>query len=101
MKHFDSILDIPDIPVVKTEALHKDLCNELIRCGALPKQELEVGATYEGSCRNSSIATWNGQEFEYNRTKWGTTYIDTIKHFEDDMYYDVFIPLHKIETPIA
>ncbi len=101
MKYFETIEDIPDIPVVKTQREHDLLCEELIECGAIPKKDLEKGATYEGSCRNSSTATWNGEEFKYNRTKWGFTYLDTIKHFEDDMYYDVFIPLHKIEVPVA
>ncbi len=96
MKHFDTVDDIPDFPVAKTPEEQSELVKQFIACGAIPKKDLEIGATYEGSCRNSSTAIWNGSEFEYLRYKWGTKYTDTIKHFEDDMYYDVFIPIKKI-----
>lgn len=96
MNKFKTVDDIPDIPVTKTQEEHALLCKELIDCGAIPKDKLKVGTIYAGSCRNASKATWNGTEFEYQRSKWGETFIDTIPHFEDEMYYDVFIPIYNI-----
>ena len=67
-----------------------------LRCGAIPKSELEIGAEYLGSCRNASKAKWDGKKFIYQRYKWGSWYEDTIEHFEDDTQYDVFVPIKKI-----
>ena len=60
--------------------------------GGIPKAELIPGATYLGRCRNATEAIWNGNQFEYNRYKFGEWFKDTINHFEDDDGYDVFIP---------
>ena len=57
LKPFKSVDDIPDVPCVPTEEYESVIVPNLIRCGAIPKSELEVGATYKGSCRNSSEAT--------------------------------------------
>jgi hypothetical protein len=96
MNKFQTVEDIPEIPVVNTVKEHQALCYELISCGAIPKRNLKVNVTYEGSCRNADIAKWNGKKFEYVRNKWGESFIDTVPHFEDDMYYDVFIPIKEI-----
>lgn len=95
---FESIDDIPDIPIVPPDIYQKHIIPNLIRCGAIPKNKLEINAEYDGVCRNSSIAKWNGTVFEYNRYKWGTRYIDTINHFEDDDGHDLFVPIRKRET---
>ena len=96
MEPFLSVDDIPELPVVPDYNEYKTyIINNLIRCGAIPKNQLEKG-WYEGSCRNSSKAYWDGSKFIYERHKWGTKYWDDIKHFEDDQYHDVFIPLNKI-----
>ena len=68
-----------------------------IRCGAIPKSELEIGETYIGNCRNASKATWNGNVFVYERTKFSFTYNEEINHFEDDNGFDLFVPLKKVE----
>ena len=99
MKPFDGDVDrIPLIPVVDEETYNKYIVPNLIRCGAIPKEELEVGATYLGDCRNAHEAVWkeNGR-FEYMRTKFGYTYPEEINHFQDDDGYDVFTPIKKIE----
>ena len=59
-------------------------------------RDLIIGKEYLGSCRNSERAIWNGKCFEYERYKWGTTYIDEINHFEDDDGYDLFVPIKEI-----
>lgn len=87
---------IPDIPSANTDEEFKLIVDTLIRCGAIPKKDLKVGVTYLGSCRNSSKATWNGECFDYERYKFGTYYMDTIPHFEDEKYHDIFIPIKEV-----
>ncbi len=65
----------------------------LIRHGAIPLHELIAGKTYIGTCRNASEAVWDGEEFVYQRYKWGETYPEKINHFENDDGYDVFVPI--------
>lgn len=97
MEIFKTVDEIPSFPPVDDEDEYQTvIVSNLIRCGAIPKKDLEIGASYTGSCRNTSTAKWTGTKFEYDRYKYGMHYIDTINHFEDDRYYDVFIPLKKI-----
>ena len=96
MKPFTCVDDIPDVPVFKDYGKYKEIVvKNLIRCGAIPKNDLTVGKTYLGDCRNTHEATWNGDEFTYDRCKFGDWFEDTINHFEDEMYYDVFIPIKE------
>ena len=88
--------DIPiDIPVLPKEDYNRIIVTNLIRCGAIPKSKLEVGTRYLGHCRNSNLATWNGERFEIKRFKFGRYESDTVQHFEDGggNDNDVFIPL--------
>ena len=97
LKPFDSVDDIPSIPIFKDKSLHEKLVvKNLIRCGAIPKDKLEVGATYEGSSRNFHKATWDGKVFWGKRYKWGEWFDDNVNHFEDDNGYDLFVPIRKI-----
>ena len=90
---------IPEVPIFKDRKEFEEVViKNLIRCGAIPKSELEVGAEYLGSCRNASKAKWDGKKFIYQRYKWGSWYEDTIEHFEDDTQYDVFVPIKKITS---
>ena len=57
----------------------------MIRCGAIPKKDLIIDKKYEGSCRNTSIAIWKGDHFEYVRSKFGCIYIDKINHLTDEV----------------
>ena len=99
MKPFTCVNDLPDVPVFKDYGKYKEIVvKNLIRCGAIPKDELSVGKTYVGGCRNATEATWDGNEFKYTRNKFGMLFDDTIKHFEDDIYYDVFIPIKEKTT---
>jgi hypothetical protein len=86
---------IPDIPKTSPDVYNDIIIPALIRCGAIPKSQLEVGATYIGSCRNASEAVWLGDKFEYQRYKFGYTFPETINHFEDDNGYDLFVPIKK------
>lgn len=71
--------------------------DELIKRGAIPIHKLEVGKTYIGCCRNASEAVWQGDNFVYQRYKFGTTYPEKINHFQDDDGYDVFVPIKAKE----
>ena len=96
MKPFESIDDIHNVPLMRnSDDYKKYVVKNFIRCGAIPKSKLEIGKTYLGSCRNSSEATWLGKYFEYQRTKFGSTFKDKINHFEDDNGFDLFVPLFE------
>jgi hypothetical protein len=97
MKPFKTVDDIPDIPILDDKNLYEELIvKNLIRCGAIPKENLEVGATYEGTCRNADKATWNGKYFDYKRYKFGEWEDAKINHFQDDNGFDLFVPIKKI-----
>lgn len=96
LEPFNTIDDIPDIPIVEKEIHNDYIVPNLIRCGAIPKEKLIVGKCYEGSCRNASNAVWNGEKFTYRRTKFGYTYDEDINHFQDDDGFDLFVPLKEI-----
>ena len=83
-------IDVP-IPLNKEEEIF--IQDTLINHGAIPLHELEIGKTYIGFCRNASEAIWQGDRFVYQRFKWGTTFPDTINHFQNDDGYDVFVPV--------
>lgn len=94
LEKFNTVDDIPDIPIIKDKEEYENyIVKNLIRCGAIPKEELQVGVTYEGSCRNSTEATWDGEKFVYNRHKFGICYVDEVNHFQDDDGYDLFVPI--------
>ena len=97
LKPFKTADDIPDIPIIKDKEEYQNvIVKNLIRCGAIPKEKLEVGCIYEGKCRNAEIAMWNGQVFEYKRYKFGEWQDAKINHFEDDNGYDLFVPIAKV-----
>lgn len=92
-----SPMDIPDIPVIRDENLWRDVINPgIIRRGGIPKSALIRGHRYLGSCRNTTEAIWNGDLFEYQRTKFGDTYTDLIEHFSDNPETDIFIPIKDL-----
>lgn len=88
---------IPDIPKFCPDIYNDIVIPALIRCGAIPKSQLEVGATYIGSCRNAHEAIWDGFQFEYTRYKFGSSFNEKINHFENDNGYDLFVPIKKKE----
>ena len=85
--------DIPPIPIVLPKDYEEIIVPNIIRCGGIPKGKLIVGKTYIGDCRNAREAVWDGEKFTYMRTKFGSTYPETINHFQDDDGYDLFVPL--------
>ncbi len=85
--------DIPPIPIVLPKDYEEIIVPNIIRCGGIPKDKLIVGKTYIGDCRNAREAVWDGEKFTYMRTKFGSTYPETINHFQNDDGYDLFVPL--------
>lgn len=69
--------------------------------GMIRKEDLIIGASYEGKCRNASEAVWYGNRFVYKRTKFGFVYDDEIKYPTDELYYDVFIPWKLLDRPLV
>ena len=96
LRPFKDVFDIPLLPKVNKDDWDNFYVPILIRCGAIPKKDLIPGATYFGDCRNAETATWDGEKFIYERTKFGCTFDETINHFEDDNGYDLFVPLKKL-----
>lgn len=86
----------PQIPVMDKDLYHKHVVPGLIRMGAIPKENLEIGKLYKGYCRNASTAIWLGDTFEYQRYKFGDTFPEKINHFEDYSIYDLFVPYKKL-----
>ena len=82
-----------NVPRCKNKDEEEFVQNTLIKHGAIPLHKLEVGKTYIGECRNASEAVWQGDKFEYMRTKFGSTFPETINHFQNDDGYDVFVPI--------
>jgi hypothetical protein len=68
----------------------------------IAKADLEHGAYYTGRCRNASLARWNAELgcFVHWRTKFGSKFLEEIKHPEDDQHFDVFVVESKTENPI-
>jgi len=71
--------------------------DELYRKGIIPKNKLVNGKYYLGTCRNASVAVWNGHNFVYMRSKFGTSFPEDINHLEDDNYFDLFVPLEIVK----
>ncbi len=64
---------------------------------AIPKKDLVKGAYYIGTCRNAQIARWDGEKFWHWRPKWGSRFIESIHHREDEEVFDVFDAFLRIE----
>lgn len=70
-----------------------------MRTNWIPKNQLEVGKTYIGHCRNASEAVWTGEVFVYKRHKFGGTFDEEINHPEDDDGgCDLFYPQYEKST---
>lgn len=63
----------------------------------IPVEDLIVGSMYEGECRNSNYAIWDGSEFVYLRTKFGDQFLDKVSEIESFCEYDIFIPHLEID----
>lgn len=58
------------------------------------KKDLVDGGYYIGHCRNATIARWNKELnlFFYVREKFGDSFVESIRHPEDEDGCDLFWP---------
>jgi len=54
------------------------------------KSRLIPGEYYAGRCRNATVARWDGKKFWYWRVKFGSRFLESIHHPDDDQTFDVF-----------
>lgn len=64
------------------------------------KAALVHGAYYAGICRHATVARWDAsrEQFRHWRTKFAATYLQYIRHPDDDTVFDVFIPHRQLEA---
>lgn len=62
----------------------------------IPKDQLIIGTQYTCNARNFTVGTWNGEAFDYMRTKFGDTFPDTEYHWDDGPPYGTVKPLKKL-----
>lgn len=99
LKKFEKVSDIPALPGGIDEKTWKEFyCTKLIEAGAIQKKDLIDGKFYLGDHRRAVIAKWNSNknEFEYNRIKFSSVFVDTCNHFEDDNGYALFVPIKEV-----
>jgi hypothetical protein len=65
----------------------------------IQKSKLTKGVYYVGTCRNTNVAMWNGEEFIFINYFFIHAYIENIKYYGDvkDINVDGFIPIKEIE----
>ena len=65
----------------------------------VPVARLVTCAFYEGSCRNASVAVWDGivKRFTYVRHKFGDAFLEEINTVEQDDGHDLFLPHFEIK----
>lgn len=61
----------------------------------IKKEDLIKDQDYYCSARNFTIGTWNGEEFEYTRNKFGQTFTDTELHWDDGAPHGTVKPLSR------
>jgi len=87
------LYNIPAVPKFIT----KEWLEGAYSKGMIPKKDLQVDKYYYGECRNSSVAMWDGKKFLYMRSKFGSSFVDDVECCEDEIGFDVFIPVSEIE----
>ena len=62
---------------------------------AIPENDLIDQQIYIGKHRRCRAARWNRKinKFEYWRNKFGTVFLDTWNHFENDDGFALFVPV--------
>jgi hypothetical protein len=85
--------DVPELPRVDIQEWKDFYVPKLIEAGAIGKDDLIEGQIYIGEHRRANVAKWNGNEFIYNREKFGNVYEDKCNHFEDDDGFALFVPI--------
>lgn len=64
----------------------------------LSKDSLIAGEYYIGFCRNARIARWDGTQFWHWRQKFSSRFVESIKHPDDEPFFDVFQPVSMVDS---
>lgn len=93
---FKESYDVPPLP--KEDYYEEYVVPALVRCGAIPKNELKDRHYYYGNYRNSNVGMWMEDEnkFEIYRNSFGKFYPDQCNHFEDDDNFALFVPIKEV-----
>ena len=97
LKPFNTIDDVPDLPITNKDEWENFYIPKLIKLGAIPKKDLVINQYYVGNHRRAVVAKWLGDKFVYRREKYNQIFDDFCNHFEDDNGLALFVPL-KIGT---
>lgn len=62
----------------------------------IKKEDLVKGQDYYCLARNFTIGQWNGEEFEYERFKFGQRFPDTEQHWDNGAPFGTVKPLAKV-----
>lgn len=65
-------------------------------CVYIPKAELEIGEIYQCFGRNFQYGIWDGEAFEYLRTKFNFKFFDKEYHWDDGPPYGTVKPIKKM-----
>lgn len=68
---------------------------DAIDAGMIAKRDMVDGGIYEGYCRYATVARWNRKHdmFTYKRIKEGKRITEWVVHPEDDVGYELFVPV--------
>ena len=62
----------------------------------IKKKDLVKGYLYKCDARNFTLGKWNGEAFEYTRTKFGDTFQDIEYHYDDGPPFGTVKPIRKL-----
>ena len=63
----------------------------------IAKKHLTVGSTYFCKARNFKYGVWNGESFNYMRTKCGSEFPDVEYHWDDGSPHGTVKPLEEVD----
>jgi hypothetical protein len=63
----------------------------------IAKKEMIVGRAYRCKARNFTVGIWNGESFDYMRTKFGATFPDVEYHWDDGAPHGTVKPLELLD----
>lgn len=92
------IVSLKSFGAIPSKFCHHDI-ERASAAGFLLMKDLNHGTYYFGECRNAEVARWNDHEkrFYYIRTKFGSSFVESIEPFELDEGFDVFMPIGEAE----
>lgn len=61
----------------------------------IPLEEMKIGR-YLCDARNFAVGYWNGNEFEYERTKWNCKFDDTEEHYDRGSPFGTVKPIRYL-----